>query len=163
MATPFEELHVLKLAETLCDEVWREVGTWQEFPRNVVGGQLTRAIDSIGANIAESYGRFHYGEKINFLYYARGSLFETKYWLNRCSARNLMQAKQVQEYVLKLTDLARQLNAFASSLKTQRKDSTKPNRELREATIDYAINTFDDHSIFTNKELDWLQSLISNL
>ncbi len=78
MATPFEDLRVLRSAETIADEVWRTVVKWNEFTRDVVGKQLTRAVDSIGANIAEAYGRFHYGEKIQFLYYARGSLFETK-------------------------------------------------------------------------------------
>lgn len=163
MATVFEELQVLRLAEAICDEIWRQVTTWKEFQRQVVGGQLARAADSIGANIAESYGRFHYGEKINFLYFARGSLFETKYWLNRCAARNLMPSNQVQDYIIKLTDLARQLNAFAGNLKAQRHDSTKPDRGLRESTVDYAINTYDDHIIFTTLELEWLESPISNL
>ena len=84
MGTALEELPVLKIAEAIADEIWHEITQWGTFPRDVVGGQLARAVDSIGANIAESFGRFHYGEKINHLYYARGSLFESKYWLNRC-------------------------------------------------------------------------------
>ncbi|MCB0211362.1 MAG: four helix bundle protein, partial [Anaerolineae bacterium] len=89
MGIELEDLRVLQSAESVADEVWKFVVSWDKFARDVVGGQLARATDSIGANIAESFGRFHYGEKLKFLYYARGSLFETNYWLNRSSKRNL--------------------------------------------------------------------------
>ena len=118
MALKFEELRVLQAAETVADGVWRRVARWEAFARDTVGEQMARAADSIGANIAEAYGRFHYGEKLQFLYYARGSLFETKYWLNRAQKRDLMPATEVQDYASQLTDLARQLNAFAADLKS---------------------------------------------
>jgi len=128
----------------------------------VVGKQLTRAADSIGANIAESFGRFNYGEKLQFLYYARGSLFETKYWLNRTSARNLMPSSETKNYVSQLTDLARQLNAFASNLKSQRHDEHQP-KAIREASAEYVLWTQDNISpLFTQADLEWLES-ISNL
>lgn len=60
MAKELEELELLKMAEELSDEVWRSVTRWDEFSRDVVGKQLTRAADSIGANVAESYGRLHF-------------------------------------------------------------------------------------------------------
>jgi four helix bundle protein len=117
MALKFEELRVLQAAEVVADGLWRLVGRWEPFAREVVGGQMARAADSIGANIAEAYGRFHYGEKLQFLYYARGSLFETKYWLNRARERNPIPPALAEEYASQLTDLARQLNAFATDLK----------------------------------------------
>lgn len=82
MAT-FDELQILKAAEVLADDIWQLVLRLSPFERDVVGGQVARAADSVGANIAEAYGRFHFGEKLQFLYYARGSLFETKYWIKR--------------------------------------------------------------------------------
>ena len=83
MTLRFEDLKVLQAAETVADGIWKQVVRWDPFVRDTVGGQLAKAADSIGANIAEAFGRFHYGEKVQFLYYSRGSLFETKYWLNR--------------------------------------------------------------------------------
>lgn len=163
MATPFEELQVLRLAETISDQIWREVGAWDKFTRDVFGAQLARAADSMGANIAESYGRFHYGEKINHLYYARGSLFETKYWLNRTRERGLMQNNTAQAYASKLTDLARQINVFANSLKSQRSDLTRSKHESREAAGVYTIIGYDDLVIFTDDEFEWIQSPVSNL
>ena len=139
----FEELRTLQVAETVADAVWRQVVKWEPFAREVVGGQLARAVDSIGANIAESYGRFHYGEKLQFLYYARGSLFEAKYWLNRALARELMPSDQVTQHVAQLTDLARQLNTFGDGLKTQRRSPAKP-PSVREPTVEYDIAHSDD-------------------
>ncbi|MEW5720629.1 MAG: four helix bundle protein [Chloroflexota bacterium] len=162
MATSLEELKVLQVAEGIADGIWTQVVRWDEFPRDVVGKQLTRAADSIGANIAESFGRFNYGEKLQFLYYARGSLFETKYWLNRTSARNLLPSSETKNYVSQLTDLARQLNAFASNLKSQRRDEHHP-KAIREAPAEYVVWTQDDTSpLFTQADLEWLES-ISNL
>ena len=91
MPTSLEDVRVLKNAEQVADAIYKVASRWDEFAQDVVGKQIARAADSIGANIAESFGRFHFGEKIQFLYYARGSVFETKYWLNRASARELVR------------------------------------------------------------------------
>lgn len=140
MSANFDDLQILKAAETIADSIWNRVVQWDEFARDVVGKQLARAADSLGANIAEAFGRFNYGEKLQFLYYARGSLFETKYWLNRTQARGLIQSSEVQEYVDGLTSLARQLNAFASGLKTVRAEQPKGKPgAVRESTAEYII------------------------
>lgn len=162
MSTGMEELRVLKAAEAVADEVWKRVSQWPVFPRDTVGKQLVRASDSIGANIAESFGRFHYSEKIQFLYYARGSLFETKYWLNRAQQRALMPELEVEGLSSQLTDLARQLNAFAASLRTQRAANGQRDSGLKEEEGVYL--TLEEAAaappLFAEAELDWL---ISNL
>jgi len=50
MAMELEELRVLKDAEAVADGIWKLVVKWEPFARDVVGGQLARAADSIGAN-----------------------------------------------------------------------------------------------------------------
>jgi len=40
--------------------------------------QIRRSALSISANVAEAYGREHSADKINFYYYARGSVTETQ-------------------------------------------------------------------------------------
>ena len=155
MATGFDDLRILQATETVSDDLWKLVLTWDKFAKDVVGKQLTRVADSIGANIAESYGRFHYGDKINFLYYARGSLFETKYWLNRCSARNLISENQLGTYADTLTRIGRQLNAFTKSLKSQRKNVPAT---LKESSADYVVDSEFNSSLFSPSDLDWLAS-----
>jgi four helix bundle protein len=161
VATELEDLKILQNAENIADAVWKRVVQWDQFAKDVVGKQITRAVDSVGANIAESYGRFNYGEKLQFLYYSRGSLFEAKYWLNRALARELMRADEVKAYAVRLSDVARQLNTFASSLKSQRKDAKPQSKSMREPTAQYIVDDWLDDSspLFTNIELDWLTTL----
>ncbi len=161
MSATFEDLRILRAAEEIADGIWLEVTEWKPFAQEVVGTQLARAVDSIGANIAESFGRFHFGEKLQFLYYARGSLFETKYWLNRALKRRLMRDEQVQAYATRLTDLARQLNAFAGGLKAQRRVSSKSASSISEIRVEYEVDTFTDTPLplFDEDELEWLQTI----
>ncbi len=153
MAT-FEDLQVLKAAEAIADSIWKKVIQWDEFAKDVLGKQITRSADSIGANIAESVGRYNFGEKLQFLYYSRGSLFETKYWLNRIKERGLMNSKEIQEFVDGLTSLARQLNSFASGLKTVRADQKKST--VRESAFEYITNSSE--VLFSEEDLSFLNS-----
>jgi four helix bundle protein len=52
MPLKFEELEVLRKAERIADSIWRDVVRWEPFASEVVGRQLARSADSIGANIA---------------------------------------------------------------------------------------------------------------
>ena len=155
MPATFEDLRVLKSAEEIADSVWKIVVQWDEFAKDVVGKQISRSADSIGANIAESFGRFNFGEKLQFLYYSRGSLFETKYWLNRTRVRGLIEPDEVQKYVNLLTDLARQLNTFAGSLKAVRSQQKSKTSTVREAQADYLAVSLDDipDPLFSEDEL----------
>jgi four helix bundle protein len=160
MSATFEDLRVLKSAEEIADSVWKIVVQWDEFAKDVVGKQMARSADSVGANIAESFGRFNFGEKLQFLYYSRGSIFETKYWLNRTRVRGLMKPEEVQEYVNRLTDLARQLNTFANSLKTVRSEQKSKTSAVREDQAEYLIANLGDipSSLFSEEELNWLKT-----
>ena len=164
MPLKFEELEVLRKAEGSADCIWRDVVQWEPFALEVVGGQLARAADSIGANIAEAFGRFHYGEKLQFLYYARGSLYETKYWLNRSLERKLLPVDSGKNYASDLTDLARQLNASLSTLKNLRRGNKTKSSKIREAESEYQSNAIENETIllFSSEEIEWL-NLVPNL
>jgi four helix bundle protein len=151
MATSLEEMKVMQVAESLADDVWKQVIGWNNFAKDTVGKQFTRAVDSIGANTAESFGRFHYSEKINFLYYSRGSVFESKYWLNRCHKRNLVGADVFKSYSTQLTEIARQINGFASHLKSQRSHSSNT-KAVREEQAEYVV----DQPVFTETDFAFL-------
>jgi len=162
MSATFEDLRVLKTAEEIADSIWKRVVQWDEFAKDVVGKQMARSADSIGANIAESFGRYNFGEKLQFLYYSRGSLFETKYWLNRTRIRGLMTPDEVQEYITRLTTLARQLNTFTSGLKTFRTERPKKKSSavVREPAAEYQIDIPENSSdtLFDGDDITWLQS-----
>jgi four helix bundle protein len=99
---------------------------WRPLAQDTVGKQLIRAVDSIGANIAESYGRYHYGEKVNLLYYARGSLYESKFFVSRALKRGLVSEIDGEKMLEHLRELAPKLNAYIKSKKGQKKNA-QPN------------------------------------
>jgi four helix bundle protein len=156
-----EDVRVLKSTEQIADAIYKVAASWNDFARDVVGKQISRAADSIGANIAESFGRYHFGEKIQFLYYARGSLFETKYWLNRASARELMSPVDSQNYTTRLTDIARQLNLYVSSLKGQRSGDITVAKAVKENPVEYLTSRLPDDFpsiLFDETDMAWLES-----
>ena len=63
----FEKLKVYQLSENLADEIWDIVLRWDRFARDTVGGQIVRAADSIGANIAEGSGRGSFQDNRRFI------------------------------------------------------------------------------------------------
>lgn len=119
MAEGLQGLRIYQLAEALADEVWNEVITWRPFSRDTVGRQFVDAADSIGANIAEGYGRFHYRDMRQFQLIARGSLEETGHWLRRARRRNLIAEKRFNGLDGLSRELAPQLNAYIRSLETR--------------------------------------------
>lgn len=64
-----------------------------------IGNQVVRSIDSIGANIAEGYGRFHYKDSIKFYYNARGSLWESKHWIFLLYQRKLLNKEKYEKMI----------------------------------------------------------------
>lgn len=161
MALKFEELEILQKAETIADSIWGDIVSWEPFVKDVVGGQLARSADSMGANIAEAFGRFHYGEKVQFLYYARGSLYETKYWINRSQARQLMSVNQAQNYAKQLSELARQLNAFISNIKAQQRSNQPKMKTVSEFSTTYMEDQPNDTvtPMFTEEEIKWIETI----
>ena len=158
MALAFEDLRLLKEVESVADDVWKMVSHWPIFERDTVGKQLVRAVDSIGANIAEAFGRYHYGEKLQFLYYARGSIFESKYWLNRVIARQVSDPEGIQPFTIQLTEIAKQLNRLADSTKKQRSPAPTNVATIREPSPPYQLQ--DDQSdtppLFSPSDLTFL-------
>jgi four helix bundle protein len=82
------------LAIALADDLHSIVRGWPFFDRSSIGLQLVRAADSVGANIAEAYGRWHPPDQRRCLYIARGSLYETQYWLSRATRQGLIDASK---------------------------------------------------------------------
>lgn len=78
----YKELIVYQKAEILTKEVIEYFSKFN-LPKSKEFAviQLLRSVASIGANIAEGYGRFYGKSYRQFLAIARGSSFETDYWL----------------------------------------------------------------------------------
>ncbi|MGN6181100.1 MAG: four helix bundle protein [Mucilaginibacter sp.] len=107
-----EELEVYQLAEAFGDDIWFLVNGWDYFAKDTLGKQITRSADSISANIAEGYGRYHYKENRNFCYFSRGSIIETKGWLKKAKNRKLIGEEQFELLFKQLQTVHIKLNAY---------------------------------------------------
>ena len=86
-----QDLEVYILSRELSTSAWVIYQSLEKGLKWGIGQQFIRSIDSIGANIAEGYGRFHYLDKVRFYYNARGSYFESMdHWLELLFQRNLV-------------------------------------------------------------------------
>ncbi len=112
-----QDLEIMKMAEEIADSIYGRVRDWDHFERHSIGIQLVKSVDSIGANIAESQGRHHLRDSIQFIYYSRASLEESKFWLRRANRRRLITQEYFDSFNDKLSVLGRQLNAFINAKK----------------------------------------------
>ena len=111
-----EDLQVYSQSMDLAEQIWIVVHKWDYFAKDTVGKQLVRAADSISANISEGFGRFHYRENINFVYYSRGSFFETKTWLVKARNRQLIEENDFNLLISRLDDFGVRLNNYIKSI-----------------------------------------------
>ncbi len=114
--TNFEKLRVYQLAEQLADRIWLVVIKWNWFAKSTVGGQIVRAADGIGSNIAEGSGRGSFQDNLRLIKIARGSLYETKHWLRRAYKRRLLTDSEVEELRPLIAELSPKLNAYFRSV-----------------------------------------------
>ncbi|MBE9481850.1 MAG: four helix bundle protein [Bacteroidetes bacterium] len=111
-----EELQVYQLSMEMGERVWNIVIKWDYFPKDTIGKQLVKAIDSVAANLSEGYGRYHYKEKKNFSYYSRGSLFESKTWLTKAYNRKLLSEDDNKYFELQIKNISVKLNNYIKSI-----------------------------------------------
>jgi four helix bundle protein len=77
-----KNLEVYQLSRRLSSIAWEIFCRMNFEDKKHIGDQFLRAVDSVGANIAEGYGRFHYLDKVRFYYNSRGSHYEAfTHWL----------------------------------------------------------------------------------
>ena len=110
------ELEVFNLAMEVGEMVWKEVLAWDYFAKSTLGKQIVNSADSVAANIAEGFGRFHYQENKHFCHISRGSLTETQVWLKKAENRNLITIDALQIYNNKIDLLHLKLNAYIKSI-----------------------------------------------
>lgn len=113
-----EDLEIYQKANFIADEIWEEVINWDYFKKDTVGKQMVRSADSVGANISEGFGRFHYKDRLKFIYYSRGSLYETKTWLRKSEKRMLIERGKCQRLMRELDVLGVKINNYINVLKS---------------------------------------------
>ena len=113
----FEETPVWRNAHSLVLKIY-EIS--RVFPKeelyNLVS-QIRRATVSIETNIAEAFGRFHFLDKTNFYYNARGSAEEVKSLLITARDLRYISSGDYEKMRLDLESLGRELNLVINSVR----------------------------------------------
>ena len=107
-----QDLDVYKLAKELSETGWEIYSGLHWQIKKITGDQFIESTDSVGANIAEGYGRYHYLDRIKFYYNSRGSLLEVKHWLHLLDQRVIITKEEYTTLAMLLEKLHYQLNTF---------------------------------------------------
>jgi four helix bundle protein len=114
-----DNLEIYILSIKIGEDIWGIVIKWDYFAKDTIGKQLVRAADSVAANISEGYGRFHFKEEKQFLFYARGSLFETKTFVDQAHTRKLISDERFIDLKEKIILLLKKINSFINSINSK--------------------------------------------
>ncbi len=101
-----------KTAFNLSNKVWDIVLKWDFFARDTVGNQFVRAVDSISANIAEGFGRYHKKDKVKFYRYSYASAIEALNWNQKAKVRNLINTHEYELFFKSLQELPKDIHAL---------------------------------------------------
>ena len=115
-------LKIFQLSKEYGREVWQiyQGLNWQL--KKIIGDQLMRSTDSVGANITEGYGRYHFLDKIKFYYFARASLFESKYWIDLLFERQIITREKYLQLMDLYQNIVKGLNGLINSTYQNKKE-----------------------------------------
>ena len=105
-----EDLSSYKISADLSNIIYRLVKEWTFLDQKTVGLQWIRSTDSIAANIAEGFGRFHKKDKIKFFYNARASVYESAHWAKVTKERELLSEEDYKIIMKLIQKLPKELN-----------------------------------------------------
>jgi four helix bundle protein len=120
----YKDLEIWQLAVKLIVKVYRLLKAFPLEEKFGIIAQIKDAVVSVAANIAESFGRFHYKDKIKFLYNARGSLLEVDSHLSVSKELGFITDKNRELYDEILQDIIR-LGVKINNYRTKIQNSSK--------------------------------------
>lgn len=107
-----KDIEAYRIAFHLSNYVWDIVIKWEQFSKRTVGEQFVDALDSVSANIAEGFGRYHKKDKIKFYRYSQGSLYECLDWNQKSKTRGLLTTEAYEHIFNELQKIPKALNSL---------------------------------------------------
>lgn len=108
----FEDLDAWKLAHQVMLEVYKFVKYLPEDEKYNRIAQLKRSSSSVGANIAEGFGRYHWQENIQFCRISRGSINEVLDHLYAALDEKYISEKEFQQLYSQGREVEKVLNGY---------------------------------------------------
>ncbi len=114
----WRDLEVWKKAHGLVVETYRLTARFPAAEKYGLVNQLRRSASSVPANIAEGHGRNTTRDYASYLYNARGSVEETRYFLLLARDLNYLSPDGYQKIEAEYEKVSKMLNGLIKSLKT---------------------------------------------
>ena len=116
----WKELEVWKLAHSMVLDAYKLSSSFPDTEKFRLTNQLCRAVVSVPANIVEGNTRQSTKEYIQFLFVARGSLEEARYFAFLAKDLGYLSKTEYDAFESKGQSVSRMLNALMSSLNKKR-------------------------------------------
>ena len=116
---PYESFKNMPVWQTAMDIAVKTFRLTEKLPRKEDYGltsQIRRSALSISGNIAEAFGRKHTKNKVNFYYFARGSITETQSHVEYARKVGYINSKSSEEIDSRLGMLVHDLNKVIATL-----------------------------------------------
>lgn len=115
----WKELEVWKKAHNMVIGIYEIISQFPDTEKYALSDQLKRAAYSVPANIVEGHSRKSSREFIQFLYHARGSLEELRYFLLLTRDLNYITSERYGELESESLSSNKMLNSLISSVKSR--------------------------------------------
>lgn len=117
MYKSFKEMTVWKNSMDLAEKIFHITENLPKKEDYGFTSQIRRSALSISANIAESFGRNHTADKINFLYFSRGSVSETMSHLEYGKRVGYFKEADTFKLNASLEDIHKEINKIITTLR----------------------------------------------
>lgn len=114
---PYYDLDVWKKSRELVSKTYDVLKNFPELEKYALTSQIRRAAISIPSNIAEGIGRQHDNERIQFLYIARGSLYELETQLFLSSDQDYLEEDNLNSLLDLITECKKLIHGYVNYLK----------------------------------------------
>jgi four helix bundle protein len=125
----FTDLIVWQKAHAVALDVFRISKTWPAEERYALTDQIRRSSRSVGANIAEAWGKRRYEASfVAKLVDADAEAHETEHWLINAQAHGYLTADQLLDFRTRLGEVGKMLGSMIN--RPERFVSKRPNSDL---------------------------------
>lgn len=120
MTGDFTDLRIWQKAHELTLRIYKLTAKFPSEEKYGLVSQLRRAAVSVEANIAESHGRYHYADVVNFLLDSRASIFEVQDELMVARDVGYGEKREIENLIDEYSILAKQVNRYISFKRTRK-------------------------------------------
>jgi four helix bundle protein len=149
----FENLEFYQDTLKLVKAAYRFASELPDYERYNLADQLRRAACSVALNIAEGYGRYHYLERLRFMYIARGSPAETHSAFLIGKTVGYCSDEQLHWIAALRAQIEKQLNGYCRFIRSQQQGGAEYGRTYVGA----------EHEIYSTSQFQTVNSHIDQI